>query len=224
MPVTGGDGGPVVASGGGAGDALVGEVLLHAGEALGVRICGEQRALVVDLRCDEGGFATRGGAGIEYGLARLRREDVDGVLRGGVGDVYETTIEPILWRKSAAAVVASVAFEGLGGGSDGGILFGFEGVDAECGVGGELVDGHNVGSGGCAVCLREGIDDPIGMGVANGEGKLGNGRFECFLLADGAAENGIDEAASAFSDRFDCGVDGGVLGELDDENLQNADA
>ena len=79
----------------------------------------------------------------------------------------------------------------------------------------------------CFFCAEQGgpaVDEPVWVGKADGvwEGfDLGEERF---ALADGAAEESVDEPANAFAGGVDGFIDSSVLGEVHDEELEDADA
>lgn len=59
------------------GDAEARAIFLHALEAVGVAVAGDDAALILHSRGDEGCFATGRRAEVEHGFARLRIENMN---------------------------------------------------------------------------------------------------------------------------------------------------
>ena len=221
LPFGGGGLGPVEGGGGADADAEVGEVLAEAGEAFLVAVGTEEVSVVLHGRGDEGGLATGGGTGVEDCFAGAGGEEGDGVGGGGVLDVNVAAGEEGLRDAAFDFVEAGVVPDGRAGDFE---VSGLEGIDAEEGGGGLVIPGHEGVGGVHAEFLAPAFVEPIGMGMAEGGGEFLEVLGEAFAGRDGAAQDGIDEAADGSPGAFHRFIDRGVIGDAEDEQLADADA
>lgn len=197
------------------------EIFAEAGEALFVGVGAEEVSGGAEGGGDEKGFAAGGGAGVEDAFAGLRIQQIDGVASGGVLDVDLSRGEEVGGWRAFEVVEAGCVFDrgevgevGCGSG---------ERVGAEVVLGGLVVPFHEGDGVGLAEFGFPAVIEPVGMGVDDGGGEIAEVE-EALAGGDGAAEDGVDEGADAGFSGFDGFVDGGMVGDAEDEDLDEADA
>ena len=221
LPFIGGGLRPVEGGGGADLDAEFGEVVAEAGESFLVLVGAEEVAIVVHRGGDEGGLATGSGAGVEDRFAGSGSEELHGVGGGGVLDVGVSAIEKILRNGAFDFEEAGIVFER----GAGGIAFdGTQGIESQEGRGGIAVPGHEGVGGIHAELLAPAFVEPVGVGEADGGIEIAKVLGKSFAGCDGAAEDGIDESADGGPGAVHRFVDGGVIGDAEDEKLADADA
>lgn len=99
-----------------------------------------------------------------------------------------------------------------------------EGIEAEKRFGGLVVPLHDGEGFGFSKGFAPAVVKPIGMGVEDGGREVVELFEQAFAGDDGFAQDRIDEGADAGFSGFDGFVDGGVIGDIEDEDLAEADA
>lgn len=99
-----------------------------------------------------------------------------------------------------------------------------ERVEAEIGFSGLVVPLHDRDGGFFTEGLFPALEEPIRMGVEGGGVHVLKILHEFFTSGNGLAEDGVDEGADGRFACLDSFVDGGVVGDFEDEELAEADA
>ena len=101
---------------------------------------------------------------------------------------------------------------------------GNEGIESEIRFGGLVVPLHDGEGFGFSERFAPTVVEPVGMGVEDWGRKVVELFEQVVAISDGFAQDRIDERADAGFSGFDGFVDGGVIGDVEDENLAEADA
>lgn len=211
--------GPVVENGFGNGGVKALEVVAHALESLGAGVAGDDAALILHHLGDERGFSAGGGAGVEDEFAGLGIEQSAGVRGAGILGVALTGVEP-----GEGGIFGEVkAGDGRGFEVAGFNGFGVKLIEADEGGGGLLIPLTELFGVAGTELFDPAVDEPIGVGVTFVEGKGGELSEEGFAFAQGAAEDGVDEATGFAIGEIDGFVDGGVGGVVEKEDLGEAE-
>jgi hypothetical protein len=99
-----------------------------------------------------------------------------------------------------------------------------EGIDAEKRFGGLVVPLHDGDGFGFSKGFSPAVVEPVGMGVDDWWRQVVELFEQAFSGYDGFAQDRIDEGADAGFSSLDGFVDGGVVGDVEDEDLAEADA
>ncbi len=98
-----------------------------------------------------------------------------------------------------------------------------ERIESEICFGGLVVPLHDGEGFGFSERFTPAVVEPVGMGVEDWGRKVVELFEQAFAVGDGFAQDRINERADACFSGFDGFVNGGVIGDVEDEDLAEAD-